>query len=130
VIYGMIHLTIRGAAVDISRMTGLLVGALFFLVGNLMGKIRPNWFVGVRTPWTLSSKRSWTRTHRFAGWVFVVGGLCFMGAGVFRAHVMWNVAAGLLVAGIIATVVYSYLVWRTDPDRVPPAGTEPSDADT
>jgi uncharacterized membrane protein len=127
VIYGMIHLTIRGVAVDISRMTGLLVGGLFFLVGNLMGKIRPNWFVGVRTPWTLSSKRSWTRTHRLAGWVFVVGGLCFMGAGVFRTHFMWNAAAGLLVAGVIATVVYSYFVWRTDPDRVPPAGTQPSD---
>jgi uncharacterized membrane protein len=127
--YGMIHLTMRGRAVDVSLVTGLTVGGLFFLVGNLLGKIRPNWFVGIRTPWTLSSKRAWTRTHRFAGWVFIVGGLLIMAAGVLRTAVAMGVAIGVLIAGLIGATVYSYFVWRSDPDRVPPAGTLPSNGE-
>jgi len=127
VVTGIIHLSMRGQPVDVPRLVGLTVGGLFFLVGNLMGKIRPNWFVGVRTPWTLSSKRSWTRTHRLAGWVFVLGGLCIMGAGLFRTPAAVGLAVAVMAIGVLGTVVYSYVVWRTDPDRVPPAGTLPSD---
>ena len=126
VLYGVIHLVIRGVQVDMPKVVGLMVGALFFLFGNMLGKIRPNWFFGVRTPWTLSSKRSWTRTHRLAGWVFILGGIAIMAAGVLKNAVAVGVAGVVLLGGVAAAVVYSYLVWRTDPDRVPPAGTLPS----
>ena len=53
------------------------MGVLFIVLGNFMGKIRPNWFVGVRTPWTLSSKLSWDKTHRLAGWLFMLMGALF-----------------------------------------------------
>jgi immunity protein, SdpI family len=130
VVYGTINVAMRGQAVDVPRLIGLVVGGLFFLLGNLLGKIRPNWFVGVRTPWTLSSKRAWTRTHRLAGWVFILGGLAIMAAGLFRTALTVGVAVGVMVGGLIAATVYSYLVWRTDPDRVPPAGTLPSNGET
>lgn len=129
VIYGVTHLVIRGVKVDMPAVVGLLVGALFFLMGNLLGKIRPNWFVGVRTPWTLSSKRAWTRTHRLAGWVFILGGIAIMAAGVLKNAVAVGLAGAVLFGGIAVATVYSYLVWRTDPDRVPPAGTQPPDGE-
>lgn len=129
VVYGTIQLAMRGQTVDVPRLIGLVVGGLFFLLGNLLGKIRPNWFVGVRTPWTLSSKRAWTRTHRFAGWVLILGGLAIMAAGVFRTALTVGVAVGVMAGGLIAATVYSYLVWRTDPDRVPPAGTLPTNGE-
>lgn len=129
-LYGVMHLVIRGYAVDVPRAVGLLVGGIFFVLGNLLGKIRPNWFVGVRTPWTLSSKLSWTHTHRAAGWVFIVGGIAVMAAGVFQTAVAVAVAVAVMGGGLIGTVVYSYLVWRRDPDRVPPAGTLPTDGET
>jgi uncharacterized membrane protein len=127
IVYGTLQLAMRGQAVDVPRLLGLVIGGLFFLLGNLLGKIRPNWFVGVRTPWTLSSKRAWTRTHRLAGWVFVAGGLAIMAAGVFQTALAFGVAVGVLAVGLTGAAVYSYFVWRTDPDRVPPAGTLPSD---
>jgi len=129
VLYGIMQLVMRGVAVDMNRAIGLVVGGMLFVIGNVLGKVRPNWFVGVRTPWTLSSKRSWTRTHRLAGWVFVVGGIVWMGAGVVGTPMAMALALGILMAGVVSAIVYSYLVWKGDPDRVPPAGTLPSNGD-
>jgi uncharacterized membrane protein len=57
--------------VDAVAAIKAVLGVLFTVLGALMGKIRPNWFIGVRTPWTMTSKTSWVRTHRTAGYVFV-----------------------------------------------------------
>lgn len=129
VLYAVMLLSARGVPVDMPRFIGLAMGAAFFVMGNVMGKLRPNWFIGVRTPWTLSSKRSWTRTNRLGGWVFVAGGIALMVAGVVGTPLALNVAFGILVAGALAGVVYSYFVWKSDPDRVPPAGTLPVNDD-
>lgn len=125
-IYGIIHLWIRGIHVDMNAAVPLLMGALFVVVGNLLGKLRPNWFVGIRTPWTLSSKASWVRTHQAGGWVLVAGGVAFMAAGLIRQPWAMVFAFVVMGAGMLALIVYSYLVWREDPDKVPPAGTSPA----
>jgi uncharacterized membrane protein len=124
-IYGIVHLWLRGIEVRVGTVVPLLVGAMFIVIGNLLGKVRPNWFVGIRTPWTLSSKDAWVRTHRAGGWVFIVQGLVFMAAGVVHAPWTFFAACSLLLAGNVGLVVYSYLVWRRDPDKVPPADTAP-----
>jgi uncharacterized membrane protein len=104
------------------------LGALLVVTGNLAGKIRPNWFVGIRTPWTLSSKESWTRTHRAGGCLLIVLGLLIM--LLEWIHSSWYVLF-LAVAGalcLLGLIVYSYKVWRDDPHKVPPAGTSPAGA--
>lgn len=126
-IYGVIHLVIRGHAVRIDTIVPLLVGGLLTIVGSVLGKIRPNWFVGVRTPWTLSSKLSWTKTHRAAGWVFVVLGLSMMASGVSRSRAAFIATIAFGAIGVVGTMIYSYLVWRRDPERIPPAGTLPAE---
>jgi uncharacterized membrane protein len=115
-----------GAGVDVGMVVSLGVGALLVVLGNVLGKIRPNWFVGVRTPWTLSSKLSWNKTHRLAGWLFIVLGPLLAVSGIARSS--WLLVATLAAggAGLAWLVVYSYLVYRTDPDRMTPAGTSPS----
>jgi uncharacterized membrane protein len=115
-----------GAGVDVCMVVSLGVGALLVVLGNVLGKIRPNWFVGVRTPWTLSSKLSWNKTHRLAGWLFIVLGPLLAVSGIARSS--WLLVATLAAggAGLAWLVVYSYLVYRTDPDRMTPAGTSPS----
>ncbi len=123
----VVHLTIRGYTVDMGRVVPAAVGVLFVVIGAFMGKIRPNWFVGVRTPWTLSSKTSWTRTHRLAGKLFVLAGTAALVAAAVaprQAHVV--ILAGTLGAAAIS-VAYSFAVWRDDPDRIPPAGTLPAE---
>ncbi len=125
-IYGIIHLWLRGIEVNMGTVMPLLLGALFIVIGNLLGKLRPNWFVGIRTPWTLSSKDAWVRTHRAGGWVFIGGGFAVMAAGLVHAPwALWSAFAALL-AGFLGVTVYSYFVWRSDPDKVPPAGTSPA----
>ncbi len=125
VIYGVTNLWIRGYRVDMSLVVSLAVGALLIVIGNLMGKISPNWFVGIRTPWTISSKASWTKTHRLGGRLFIVMGLAFIAAGIARAPWATIVAVAIMVGSIVWMFVYSYVVWRNDPNKLPPAGTLP-----
>jgi uncharacterized membrane protein len=71
VVYGLMQLAFHDYRVSMAQAINLLMGVLFVVLGSLMGKVRPNWFVGIRTPWTLSSKLSWDKTHRLGGWLFI-----------------------------------------------------------
>src|SRR5690606_20579876 len=57
----------RGTGIDTPRFFGLLVSGLFLILGNRMGQLQHNYFIGIRTPWTLADEKVWRRTHRFAG---------------------------------------------------------------
>ena len=60
---------------DIGRA---LIGGMFLffaLLGNVMGKVRKNFYIGIRVPWTLASDRVWNDTHRLAAWLMVGGGI-------------------------------------------------------
>ena len=125
-LYGLVILWVAGIRPDFAVVIPVLIGGLFVVIGNLLGKIRPNWFVGVKTPWTLSSRRSWVKTHRMAGWTFVLLGLASMVLGL--AGVTWAVAAvPVAVLSCIAWLfVYSYLVWRSDPEKTSEANASGS----
>lgn len=123
----MIHLWIRQVPVDVSTVAPLAVGVMMVLMGSVMGKIRPNWFVGIRTPWTLSSKSSWVRTHRLGGWLLVGLGLALAAAAVVSSRAAVAVLIGGAIVSTLWLVVFSYLVWRRDPEKVAPAGTWPAD---
>jgi uncharacterized membrane protein len=114
---------VLGAHLDIGRIVALVVAAMFVVIGNFLGKTRSNWFVGIRTPWTLSSERSWTRTHRLAGYLFVAAGiLVFLLSFVAPPAVeMWALLVSAGLAAVIP-IVYSYFAWRDDPDRRPFGG--------
>jgi uncharacterized membrane protein len=92
--------------------------ALMIVLGNFTAKSRSSFFLGVRTPWTLSSEHSWSVTNRAAGWMLVMTGLAAMAAGYFG-----DAGLGLLVgvAGALATlamsIVISYFAWAADPER-------------
>src|SRR5262245_15418514 len=125
-VYSVVLLSMQGRLVDRGTVISLLVGAMLVLIGNVLGKVRPNWFVGIRTPWTLSSKLSWTHTHRAGRWILIALGLLLIfTSGAHAAWVTWLVA-GFGVASALGLVVYSYVLWRRDPDKTPPAGTLPA----
>jgi uncharacterized membrane protein len=125
VIHGMIVASALGVAINAGLVIPPAVGLLFILIGAVMGKLRPNYFAGVRTPWTLASAKSWTLTHRLAGRLFVAYGLAMMAMGLVQQP--WFILGGmaLLFISIAWLVYYSYRVWRDDPDRVPATATEP-----
>ncbi len=94
------------------------ISALFIAIGNVLPKARPNWFVGVRTPWTLSSDYSWDRTHRLSGWLFVLIGVAgFAAAFAPQAWLGPAVIGAGAIAIALVSVVMSYVWWSRDPDR-------------
>ena len=109
-----------GWRVNVLQVMGLGVGALFVVLGNYLPKVPSNFFVGVRTPWTLSSEKSWRQTQRVAGHGLVVIGLLEMVLSALWPR--WGLLAllGLLLPGVLAVCVYSYRVWKSDPDRIVP----------
>jgi uncharacterized membrane protein len=110
-----------GNHVDMTTYICLATGLLFIVLGNFMSKLRPNWFVGVRTPWTLSSKLSWNKTHRLAGWLFVAMGVLLAIAGIVSTGWFFIAILTFDVTCLAWIMVYSYLVYRDDPDRTLPA---------
>ncbi|ACZ62150.1 SdpI family protein [Dehalococcoides mccartyi] len=115
-IYGITILYAYGIVANTSTFILVMVGLLLALLGNMFGKLRPTWFVGIRTAWTLTSDLSWDKTHRLGGKIFVGAGLLMILAGITSfTWLMIASIAGLLL-GVIGLFIYSYLIWKKDPD--------------
>lgn len=107
-----------GQPVNMGLVVSLSVGGMLLVFGSVMHRIRPNWFVGVRTPWTLSSELSWTRTHALAGWVLAILGVLVIATGLLRTGWMFATMITVALASLAGLIVYSYVVYRSDPNRV------------
>ena len=83
---------------------------LFGLLGNVMGKVQRNFWMGVRTPWTLASEAVWVRTHRHAAWLWVATGI--VGAVMVLVGVPFWIAFVLLMASALWPVLYSLIVYK------------------
>ena len=84
---------------------------LFFVfIGNVFGKLRKNFFMGIRTPWTLADDEVWLRTHRVGGKLFVLAGVG-MFLGTLAGHEIAAGLAGLAVTSI-GSVAYSFVEYR------------------
>lgn len=94
----------------IDRIVFPLIGALLIILGNFMGKLHRNFFVGIRTPWTLASEEVWLRTHRLGGPLFVVAGLILMVGAFFGAG--FSLIVIVVAIAAIVPVVYSYVIYR------------------
>ncbi len=82
----------------------LLMGILFFLVGNYLPKCHQNYTVGIKLPWTLADENNWTLTHRFSGRLYtIVGILCIVNAFL---RLEWILPAVVIVI-IFLPAVYS-----------------------
>ncbi len=119
---GLVHLAVvgygLGAPVRMDRLVPAGVGVLLMVVGNYLTRVQPNWFVGIRTPWTLSSESVWRRTHRVGGRLMAGGG-ALMALAAFlppRIHVIIFFVTLVLVA--LVPLVLSYVWWKREPKSV------------
>ena len=112
------HAVALGYQVAVSRLVPALVGVLFVVIGNVMPRMRPNWWFGVRTPWTLSNDRVWARTHRLAGFSMTAAGLVMIASAfVLPARLGLPVLIAATVAATIGPALYSYLTWKREQHR-------------
>lgn len=107
-----------GKVLNVGSITLAAVSVLLIVLGNFLGKSRANFFVGVRTPWSLSSDLSWEKSNRICGWFMMLTGLAVLAAlisGPFDVAIFVMIvgAVGSALAGVIASYVY----WKRDPDR-------------
>ena len=94
-------------------MVGWLIGGMLLILaalGNVLGKVKRNFYVGVKTPWTLASDTVWNSTHRLAAWLMVAGGVG--GFLLIMVGVTPFVALGLFVAAVIYPVFYSLWLYK------------------
>ena len=118
VTHGIVLAVALGRHVSVARVVPALVGALFVVIGNMMPLVRPNWWFGIRTPWTLSNDRVWARTHRLAGYCMTAGGLVMIVAAlVLPAPLGVPVLLAVAVAATIGPALYSYLTWKRETGR-------------
>lgn len=112
-----VHLQIllwnTGIQINPNAVIPLGIGLLFYYMGILTEKAERNWFVGIRTPWTLSSDRVWKRTNRLGGKLFRIAGIAAVFGAFFPEHAIYFILVPVLVvAGI--TVVYSYIEYQKE----------------
>lgn len=99
-------------AVNITLVINIVVPALFIFIGNSLQKVRFNYFVGVRTPWTLANEEVWRLTHRFASRTMVIGGLVGLAGIFFPPGVRVLILMAGIVGGAVAPAIYSYFGYR------------------
>jgi len=84
---------------------------LFTLLGNYMGNFRPNYFVGIKVPWTLNNDVVWTRTHKMAGKLWFWGGLIGI-ASLFFVKNFAMVMLPIIIFIVVVPIVYSYIIYQ------------------
>ena len=108
---------VMGAPISIGRVVPAIIGGALVIIGKVLPRARPNWWFGIRTPWTLSNDRVWERTHHVGGYVMMVVGVLAILASVLDltiASVAVGIAAGALGLGLIG---YSYFAWKQETSR-------------
>lgn len=116
---GFWYISWKGAESDmLNKAVTISVGVLFAGLGNLMNSIKSNYFVGIRTPWTLDSETVWRRTHHFGARLFVGGGLLVIAsAWLVPASFAPMVLVGVPLLVAVITVWYSYRCFQQEKAR-------------
>ena len=89
-----------------------LVGLLFAALGFFFRSIKPNYFIGIRTPWTLENETVWTKTHKVSGPVWIAGGIFMAISPLFAKSASVYIILGVTFGLAIFSVMYSYVTYR------------------
>ncbi len=111
IIYFLMCFNGLGYNLPVGIIVPILIGILFIVMGNYMAKLKRNWFVGIRTPWTLSSEEVWNKTHRFGGKMFILAGFLMIAEVVLPNSWKLAVFIAAMVVLLFGTMGYSYIVY-------------------
>ncbi len=90
------------------------MGLLFIAIGFMLRKAKRNFFIGIRTPWTLSSDRVWDETHRLGAILFMASGALAVIGGFFGGMVAFWMLFVPLIGSTLFLLVYSYVLYRRE----------------
>lgn len=101
-----------GYNVPIAKIVPLSIGLLFMVIGNLLPKVKKNWFVGIRTPWTLANEEIWNKTHRLGGKIFFLSGLLMILGILFDPKIYIWIFGLTIFLTVFFTMGYSWWLWH------------------
>ena len=107
----IVYLTALGKEIKVGFIVILFMGLLFIIIGNYLPKCKQSYTMGIKLPWTLKDEENWNKTHRFAGPLWVIGGVVIMATAIFESPIVFGVIVGVMV---ITPVVYSYLHYKNN----------------
>ncbi len=114
-LYAVTMLIALGYIVPVDRFVITGIGVLFMAIGNFMGQFRHNYFVGIKTPWTLASETVWQKTHRLASKLWVLAGLLIIIIGLViggeKGFILFFTIIGLAT---VVPIVYSYFLYSRE----------------
>jgi len=89
------------------------IGLLFIFAGIMMGKAKRNFFIGIRTPWTLSNDHVWDKTHQLGSKLFILSGILALLGAFFADYAIWFILVPVL-GSTLFLFVYSYLLYQQE----------------
>ncbi|MFN1836195.1 SdpI family protein [Balneola sp. MJW-20] len=114
-LYAVTVLIAMGKQVDINTFVTIGIGLLFMILGNYMNSVKPNYFIGIRTPWTLEDPRVWKKTHRLGSKLWLLGGgMLILGQLLFGGNeVISSTVIGVVIVPLaVIPIVYSYILFK------------------
>lgn len=112
-IYGQTLLWNLGTKISPNAVYPIGFGILLYYIGILLDNAKRNWFIGIRTPWTLSSDRVWEQTHQIGGKLFRVTAVISIGGFFWQAYAAWFVLLPVILSAIYTTA-YSYFAYQRE----------------
>jgi len=117
-IFFLTNLNAIGYPININICIPLMIGILFIIIGNYMAKIKMNWFVGIKTPWTLSSEEVWNKTHRLGGKLFMFSGLLIASEGFLPINYRLPIFILAMAIILIGTIFGSYIIYSQTKNKL------------
>ena len=117
IVYFLTGMNGLGYRVDIGFYMPIMVGVLFIFIGLLMRQVKSNWFMGVRTPWTMSSDTVWDKTNKLSSWVFAISGLLIAATVLVAAQAKTILFILAITFMVLALPIYSYILYSREKNK-------------
>jgi uncharacterized membrane protein len=102
-----------GVVLNVGLIIMLSILSLFIVIGNQFGRVRPNYFVGIRTPWTISNEEVWMKTHRLGGRIWVIASAVMIPlVFLIPAYLMAYIFIAYVLAIAAVPIIYSYIIYK------------------
>ena len=111
-LHAITYATAFGKAVEIEVILPVFMGLLFAVIGNYLPKCKQSYTIGIKIPWTLHSEENWNRTHRLAGWLWMVGGIIIALLGLLNLFGIAYLFFSVVLVMVLVPLIYSYILHR------------------
>lgn len=108
----LILYTTKERSINNPNVVFALMGFFFVILGNYFKVIQPNYFIGIRTPWTLENSEVWKTTHLFAGKLWVAGGFILVLGGLLLSKAFANAFVFVIIIMALVPVLYSFIKFK------------------